>query len=374
MRILQVAPPWFAVPPPRYGGIELVISTLTEGLVAAGHEVTLLASGGSRTAAELATVYDVPPSTDLGDAVTELLHVTAVDDIGPVDIVHDHTLLGATRLAARGAWPLVHTLHGPWSDRSRALYRHLADHLALVAISHDQAARANGVPISAVIPHGLDLDRYPVSLDHSDDLAFVGRASPEKGPAEAIEVARRTGRRLVMAIKVNEAIERAYFDEVLAPLLPHADVELVRDATHEQKTAIMARAHAVVAPVAWDEPFGLVLAEAGACGTPVVAFGRGAAPEVVRDGVNGIVVDPAAGVDGLVAAVEAAGTIDRASCRHHVAEQFAAARMVDDHLQLYADLRAPRFKRARPAELAPPFVLPHLDPETSHHGHLPSRA
>ena len=368
MRILQVAPPWFAVPPRRYGGIELVISTLADGLVAAGHDVTLLAAGGSHTAARLETVYDTPPSVDLGDPVTELLHVTAVDDLGPFDVVHDHTLIGASRLAARGTWPLVHTLHGVWTERSRALYRRLADHLALVAISHDQAERAHGVPITAVIPHGLDLDHYPVSVDHTDELAFVGRANPEKGPADAIEVARRTGRRLVMALKVNEATEHAYFDEVLAPMLARADVELVDDATHEVKTAIMARAHAVLAPIAWDEPFGLVLAEAAACGTPVVTYGRGAASEVVRDGVSGIVVDPTAGVDGLVAAVEASGSIDRGGCRRHVEEQFSAVRMVDDHLQLYADLGTPRFKRARPAELAPPFVLPHRAPSTASRG------
>lgn len=358
MRVLQVAPPWFEVPPWRYGGIELVIGTLCDGMVAAGHEVTLLASGGSATTAQLHTVYDDPPSADLGDAVTELLHVIEADDLGPFDVVHDHTLLGTVRHAARGTWPLVHTLHGPWTARSRALYGRLAEDVALVAISHDQAARAGGIPLHGVVHNGLDLDRYPITLDHTEDLAFVGRASPEKGPVAAIEVARRTGRRLVMAIKLNEPHEHAYFREVVAPRLGDADVEVVREATHEQKTAILSRAAVVVAPVAWDEPFGLVLAEAGACGTPIVAFGRGAAPEVIRDGVSGIVVDPAAGISGLCEAVEAASTIDGADCRRHVAEHFSSERMVDGYLQVYDDLRRPRFMRARPAALAPPYVPP----------------
>lgn len=346
MRILQVAPPWFAVPPHRYGGIELVIGTLADGLVAAGHEVTLLASGGSRTSADLHTVYPEPPSHDLGDATTELLHVMAVDELGAFDVVHDHTLLGTARAAAGGTWPLVHTLHGQWSDRSRRVYRRLADSVALVAISRDQAARGMGVPLAAVVHHGLDLDRYAVSLDRTDELVFVGRASPDKGPHLALEVARRTGRPLAMAIKVNEPDERRYWHDVLEPLVADVGADVTIDATHEQKVAMMARAHAVVVPLQWDEPFGLVLVEAGACGAPVVVTRRGAAPEVVRDHVSGLLVEPDAGIAGLVTAVEAAGTIDPADCRGHVQVHFSRERMVADHLDLYERLRQPRPARA----------------------------
>lgn len=359
MRILQVAPPWFEVPPRHYGGIELVIATLADGLVAAGHDVTLLASGGSSTTATLHSVYPTPPSAALGDAMTELAHVLAVDDLGPFDIVHDHTVLGTARLAARGTWPLIHTLHGPWTDRAVHVYRRLADRTALVAISHDQAARVPSIPIAAVVHNGIDLDRYPIGLDRTDELAFVGRASPEKGPEQAIDVARRTGRPLRMAIKVNEPVEHEFWERKLAPALTGLDVEVLHDATHEQKTALMARAHAVIMPIQWDEPFGLVMIEAGACGTPVVVYGRGAAPELVVDGVTGFVVDPEAGLDAFCAAVEAADTIDPATCHHHVATTFSAQQMVDGYLDLYEDLRRARFMRARPAALAPPFVPPH---------------
>lgn len=358
MRILQVAPPWFTVPPDRYGGIELVIAALADGLTARGHDVTLLASGGSTTTARLHSVYARPPSADLGDTVTELAHVMAVDDLGSFDVVHDHTLLGTVRAAARQVPGVVHTLHGPWSARSRQVYRRLADEVALVAISHDQAGAAPEVPLRGVVHNGIDPDAYAVGLDRGDELVFVGRANPEKGPEQAIEVARRTGRPLVMAIKVNEPHEHEYWRRVLEPRIHGIEAHVTFEATHEQKVAMMAHAHAVIAPIQWAEPFGLVLVEAGACGTPVVAYGRGAAPELVRDGVNGFVVDPRDDLDAFCAAVEAADTIDPAACLQHVRENFSSERMVEDYLEVYESLCRPRFMRNRPDPLAPPYARP----------------
>lgn len=358
MRVLQVAPPWFEVPPRGYGGIELMISALADGLVEAGHDVTLLASGGSDTTADLHEVYATPPSADLGDTVTELLHVLAVDDLGDFDIVHDHTLLGAARGAARGVAGLVHTLHGPWSDRSRRLYRRLARNTTLVAISHHQTRTAPEVPVAAVIHHGIDIDRYAIGLERTDELVFVGRANPEKGPEQAIEIARRTGRPLAMAIKVNEPGEREYWRCVLEPRLHRIEAHVTFDATHDDKVAMMARGHAVVMPIQWAEPFGLVMVEAGACGTPVVVYGRGAAPELVRDGVTGFVVDPAAGVDAFCRAVDRVDEIDPAACHQHVAANFSRDRMVERHLALYESVHVPRFMRSRPDVLAPPYASP----------------
>lgn len=345
MRILQVAPPWFPVPPACYGGTELAVSELAEGLVAEGHEVTLLASGGSRTSATLATVYDAAPSTDIGDPVTELLHVMAVDDLGPFDVVHDHTLLGTARAQAHGTPNVVHTLHGAWSDRSRRVYQRLGRDVSLVAISHDQARRGPEVPIRAVIHHGISVDAFPLGLDHGDALAFVGRATPDKGPEIAIEVARRTSRPLHMAIKVNEPDEQDYWRTVLEPAIRRIEAHVIFNADHERKVQILSGAHAAIVPIQWDEPFGLVMIEAMACGTPVVAVARGAAPELIIDGVTGHLVDPTAGVESLCEAVEAVEDIDPATCRLHVATHFSRERMVDDHLDLYERLTVPRFRQ-----------------------------
>lgn len=362
MRILQVAPPWFAVPPHAYGGIELMIAALADGLVEQGHDVTLLASGGSHTAAHLHSVYEEPPSTLLGDAMTELLHVMEVDDLGDFDVIHDHTLIGATRLAARGTPRVVHTLHGPWSSTGRRVYGRLSRDVGLVAISHDQAAHAPEVALAGVVHNGIDLDRYPVGLDRTDELVFVGRANPEKGPALAIEAARRTGRPLSMAIKVNEPEEHEYWSCVLEPRTHDLGIDVVFNATHERKVEMLARAHAVLVPIQWDEPFGLVMVEAGACGAPVVAFARGAAPEIVRDGVTGRLVPPLDGIDGLVDAIGRVDEISPAACRAHVDAHFSSQRMVEGYLEIYEALRhgdqADLARSVHPSGLAgPPLTL-----------------
>lgn len=339
MRILQVAPPWFAVPPSRYGGTELVVSVLTEALVRAGHEVTLLASGGSRTAARLRTVYEQPPSDAIGDTVLELGHVLAIDDLEAFDVVHDHTLLGSALTAARGTVRVVHTLHGQFTDAVRPVLARLGHTVELVAISHDQAARAPEVPIRAVVHNGLDLSRYgPGEGTRGDSLVFVGRSSPEKGPEAAIEVARRTGRPLKMAVKITEPAEHEYWRDVVAPRLDQADVEVFLDVDHATKLSLLRAAHAMVLPLHWDEPFGLVMAEAGACGIPVVVFGRGAAAEIVDDRVTGRVVDPAEGIAGLVRAVDEIGHIDPAACRSRIAERFSAEALVAGYLDVYRQI------------------------------------
>ncbi len=356
MRILQVAPPWFAVPPEGYGGIEAVVANLTDGLVAAGHEVTLLAAGGSRTTAHLCTVHPSPPSEALGDLVAEALHHLAVDELGPFDVVHDHTLFGTIRLVAAGTRHLVHTLHGPWTPHVRGIYERIGDRVSLVAISRHQAAAAGRVRVAVTIPHGIDTMRFPMSLHRTDELVFVGRATPDKGPVTAVEVARRTGRPLAMAIKVNEPQERAYWRDVVLPLLKGVDANVVVNATHEDAVAMMARSYAVLVPIDWEEPFGLVMLEAAACGGRVVAFDRGAAGEIVVDGRTGLLVDPGEGVEGMCRAVDAAGTIFPGACREHAEQHYGVDAMVQAHLELYERVTVPRFRRGRPAAFAHPFV------------------
>lgn len=335
VRILQIAPPWFTVPPTGYGGTEQVVSLLTEGLIDRGHDVVLLASGGSRTRGQLWSPYEQPPTARLGDGTVELPHVLAgYRRRDEFDVIHDHTAIGAAIASVTDGPPVVHTVHGPWTPAATALYGDVGDDVHLVAISQDHAGRRPpGVELAAVIHNGIDVGRYPFVDVKGDHLAFVGRASHEKGPELAIEVARRLGRRLLMAIKVNEPEEHEYFEAVVAPRLHDADVEVVEPGRW-CAAETMGSAAAVLFPIQWPEPFGLVPLEANACGTPVVAFAHGAVPEVVADGVSGFVVAPG-DLDAFCAAVERCGELDPATCRRHAAERFSDERAITAYETLY---------------------------------------
>lgn len=348
MRILEVAPPWLEVPPRAYGGTEWVVSGLADGLTRLGHDVTLIASGGSQTCARLETVFEEPRFDRLGDARVETVQaLAAFRRRHDFDVIHDHTAAVGPALASTvgDSPPVVHTLHFPWSDDQVRLMRMVAPPVHLVAISHDQACAAPGdIPIAAVIHHGIPLERYRFSRHKGDYLLFVGRASHDKGPATAIEIALRLGRPLVLAIKIHEPDERRYYHEVLEPLIT-AGIEVVPNPRHEQKVDLMGDAAVVILPIQWAEPFGLVIPEANACGTPVVAFGLGAAPELVAAGRSGFVVPPG-DVDGFCAAVERAPTLVPEECRRHVQVRFSVERMVADYERLFRsittiDLRAP---------------------------------
>lgn len=350
MRILQVAPPWLSVPPSAYGGIEWVVSGLADGLVDAGHEVTLVASGGSETRARLVTAFDEPPFAQLGDARIEAIQaLTAYRHRGDYDIIHDHTAAVGPALASLADGPpVVHTLHHPWLDEQIRIARLIAPPVRLVAVSHDQAARTpDDIPISGVVHNCVPVDRYPFTAVKDDYLLFVGRANREKGPEVAIEIARRVRRSLIMAMKINEPNERKYWEEVLQPLIASAPagIEVVPNPNHDRKADLMARAAAVVMPIQWPEPFGLVMPEANACGTPVVAFDLGAVPEVIAHGQTGFVVPPG-DLDAFCAAIDRTKELLPHDCRTHAEARFSAQRMVAEYEQLYEsvttiDLRAP---------------------------------
>ena len=350
MRILQIAPPWFTVPPQGYGGIEQVVAQLADGLVDAGHDVTLLASGGSMSRATVRTVFDVPPSAALGSTCHELIHVVAgYQARDEFDVIHDHSgFTGAALGALLDGPPVVHTLHGPWVPEVATFHRSLGAALHRVAISHDQRARAPvGVTVDHVVHNGISLEDHPFRAEPDADrhLAFVGRASAEKGPEVAVRVARRLGRHLKMAIKVNEPAEQAYWDRHVAPLLAGADVEVVRNGTKQDAISIMAGAEATLFPIAWPEPFGLVMVESMAVGTPVVAYAAGASPELIDTGRTGVLVAPG-DVDAFAAAVATAGTLDRAACRAHVAANFSNAAMVAGYEAVFAALTDTRVRTA----------------------------
>lgn len=338
MRILQIAPPWFPVPPGGYGGIEQVVANLVDGLETAGHDVTLLASGDSTAGTERLALYARAPSPMLGDAVTEIMHLLEAyldESLQRFDVIHDHTLLGTILGAVATGPPVVHTLHGPWSSRSAYLYGRLSRRVHLVAISEDQASRApRHVPLAGMVHNGIDVDRFPYVREKGDHLAFVGRANPEKGPDVAIEVGRRMGVPLIMALKVNEPEECQYWEQVLAPLVRGADVDVHRSVTPDEKNEIMGTASVVLFPIQWPEPFGLVPIEANACGTPVVAYANGAAPEVIADGSSGYCVAPD-GLDAFCEAVERARSLSPEECRANAEDRFSADLMVERYVEIY---------------------------------------
>lgn len=359
MRVLQIAPPWFTVPPERYGGTELVVAGLVDRLVATGHDTTLVASGGSSTRGRVRTIYRTPPSAELGDAVVELPHVLAGYRLRHgFDIVHDHTVTGIGVGALLDGPPLVHTVHGAWVPALARLYAAVADRVNLVAISQDHAARAPAdVALSGVVHNGIEVERYPLGTGTGGYLAWLGRAGADKGADIAVEIAGRLRLPLRMAMKVSEAAEHRWWQEILLPMLPGTDTVVVHNATHGQKVALLAGARALLFPIRWDEPFGLAMIEANACGTPVVAFARGAAPELVDDGHSGFLVAPD-DLDAMAAAASEVPRLDRHACRTNVERRFTAARMTAGYLRLFERLIPTRTIRLPEVGRSPPGQAP----------------
>lgn len=333
LRIGVIAPPWVPVPPPSYGGTELVLDVLCRGLAARGHDVVLFATGDSTCAVARASLLPVAATERMGASVVELRHVCAAyDAFADFDVVHDHTLVGLCAHRYDRRPRVVTTNHGSFDDDLVDIYRRTAPTTPLIAISHDQARHAPpDVPIAAVIHHGLDLARYRFDPSGGEYLLFLGRMNPDKGVEAAIEVARRCGRDLAIAAKMREPGEYEYFDRVIRPRLG-GGIEYIGEVGHADKVALLGGARALVNPIGWPEPFGLVMAEALACGTPVVGTPRGAAPEIVDHGVTGYL---GSSVEDLVVGVAAAGDLARAGCRAAVEQRFSMERMAHDHERFY---------------------------------------
>jgi len=339
MRIALVAPPWYAVPPSGYGGIEWVVALLADGLVDRGHDVTLFAPPGSRTKARLVSpLGEQPPPDSIGNPWFEASHaVSAYEESERFDILHDHTGPVGVAIGALIDAPIVHTLHGPFTPESLMLYSRIARHLWFVAISESQ--RSMGPPDlrwAGVIYNGIPMRNYPYREEKDDFLFFLGRADEEKAPHLAVEAARRAGRRLIMCVTRKNERERRYWAEQVEPLLGD-DVEVHGEVDPQQKADLLAAAQALLFPIQWAEPFGLVMTEAMACGTPVVAWRNGAVPEVVEDGVTGFVVES---MDEMVRAIDRVGELDKRALRAHVEERFSADAMVDGYERAYERILA----------------------------------
>lgn len=341
MKVALIAPCWLTVPPQGYGGTELVVAHLADGLAGRGHDVTLFASGGSRTKAKLVTYYEEPPGTIsiVTNPLAELPHILqAYSHAGEFELIHDHTSpLGPSIGAHLDSPPVVHTLHGPpFAPDAKPVYEQIGRRLHIVAISEYQRLGFPELNYAGVVYNGIALDDYPFRPDKEDYLLFLGRMSPQKGVHLAVEAANRLGRRLVIATKIAEPVEKEYFDEKVKPLLTD-DVEIVGELSVADKANLYGRAACTLMPIQWPEPFGLVMTESMACGTPVVAFRNGSVPEIVDDGVTGFIVED---LDAFVEAVARAGEIDAAACRAHVEARFSTKAMVDGYLSVYEKVLA----------------------------------
>ncbi|MFJ6536983.1 glycosyltransferase family 4 protein [Paenarthrobacter sp. NPDC091711] len=332
MRIGLIVGPWFTVPPEKYGGTERVVDALARALSEAGHEVLLATASDSSCPVPQLPGFGPSEPEELGLTLSEVAHVIkAYRGMGTVDIIHDHTLAGPLYAHRPKGVPVVTTIHGQLSPRAATLYRDMAQDTAIIAISHDQCSRIHDVEISAVIHHGLDLSTVSLGAGDGGYVCFVGRMCPDKGLLEAVAVARKAGVPLRIAAKMHAKDELEYFRDVVQPVLGPQE-ELLGEISDPEKYELMGGAIALINPIQWHEPFGLVMIEALATGTPVVATPMGAAPEIVTQGVTGYL----GGMDDLPGFVDAAAQLSRAECRRSVDEYFNATRMAADHLDLYA--------------------------------------
>lgn len=344
MRIALISTPYVACPPASYGGTELIVHQLAEGYVKRGHDVLLYATADSRTSATLKYCFDQPVWPP--DPLIGVEHVTfAVQDIlkqpGTVDIVHGHGPISLLMAPLLEGLPFVYTVHHRQEDNLSQIYRRHPQ-TQFVFISERQRALEAPLPRSSVIHHGLSPDVYPFSPAVGDYLAFLGRFAPYKGPLEAITVARQAGLPLRMGGRLHRedlARDQAGFLRVLEEGLRQPGVEYLGPVDHPRKVDLLSHARALLFPIRWEEPFGLVMIESMLCGTPVLAFGHGSVPELIEDGVTGFIVRDEA---EMLARLQDLPGLDRARIRTEAIRRFSTERMVEDYLALYASVLAKR--------------------------------
>ncbi len=337
LRIAILSPVWFPVPPTGYGGIEWIVSLLADGLTAAGHEVTLFASGDSRTQATLASVFEHAPSELIGRSLPELHHaLAAYERAGEFDVINDHTGPLGAALGGLVDAPVVHTVHGPLNEEAGLVYEALdriEPKVGLISISLNQRKPKPELNWVANVPNALDLEHYPCKPHRGEYLFFLGRMNHEKGAHRAIAVAMELGLPLKLAGKVRERKEQEYFSEFVEPHIGNS-IEYLGEVNHGTKVELLQDARATLFPIEWEEPFGLVMIESMACGTPVIATRHGAVPEVIEDGRSGVIVDH---YREIPEALERADGIDPMEARRYVEECFAPERMVGDYVRAYRD-------------------------------------
>ncbi|WP_017663533.1 glycosyltransferase family 4 protein [Baaleninema simplex] len=337
MRIAQVAPLWERVPPPGYGGIELVVGHLTDELVRRGHQVTLFASGDSQTLAHLEPICPkalrLDPETLEPEVYAVLQYKRVLDAASEFDIVHFHTSYPALPYAEMLKTSVVHTLHNGFTRENQKVFQHYR-HQPFISISDAQQQRIPNLNYVRTVHNGIDPESYPFVEVPADDppyLAFLGRLSPQKGVHHAIEIAKRTGWTLKIAGKVDP-VDLAYFEREIAPHLDDRQIQYHGELSHSDKVRLLGYATATLFPITWEEPFGLVSIESMCAGTPVIAFKRGAVPEIVAHGATGFICET---VEDAVDAVSLVEDLDRENCRDFVERHFSVSSMVEKYEAAY---------------------------------------
>ncbi len=344
MRIAQIAPLWERVPPPAYGGIELVVSLLTDELVRRGHEVTLFASGDSITLAKLESVH--PRALRLDPSVKEfgiyeMLQLSRVyEQASEFDIIHSHMGCAALPYANLVKTPTVHTLHGIFTPDNEKMFTY-AKKQPYVSISNTQREARLGLNCVATVYNGIDVESYEFypQPDEPPYLAFLGRISPEKGTHHAIEIAKQTGLPLKIAGKVD-VVDVEYYESEIKPHIDGEQIQYLGEANHAQKNELMGRAIATLFPITWREPFGLVMIESMASGTPVIAMKLGSTSEVIADEKTGFLCNS---IEECVSAVQRVEEISRNDCREHVVNRFSVQKMTEGYEAVYHQILGEKF-------------------------------
>ncbi len=339
MKIGMLAPPWIKIPPAGYGGIEWVVHYLTDELVERGHDVTLFATGDSVTKARLVSAFPQEMPDRIGQTLFDVRQAaTAFKQADRFDIIHDHSGFVAVPFASFIGTPVVHTLHGPFTADACDFYRTFRDSAHYVSISNYQRSCCPDLRYAGNVYNPIDINSWPFAAreEKEDYLLAFGRVCADKGFHTAIEVAKRSGRRLIIAGAV-QAPYRDYWETVVRPQVDGDQIQFVGEVTLTQKWNLFAKAQAFLFPIQWPEPFGLVMIESMAVGTPVLAFPEGSVPEVVIDGVSGFVVET---TDEMVERLDHLDEIDPETCRSYVADKFSVAKATEGYEEIYRKILA----------------------------------